>query len=37
MGWSEGFRFMKGSKDPFFKGLELMIRGLEKWLTKGKE
>jgi len=37
MGWSGGFRLIKESKDPFYKGLELMMRGLEKWLTKSEE
>jgi len=37
MGWSGGFGLIKGSEDAFFKGLELMMRGLEKWLIKSKE
>jgi len=37
MGWSGGFGLIKGSEYPFFKGLELMMRGLEKWLIKGEE
>jgi len=30
MGWSGGFELIKGSEDASFKGLELMMRGLEK-------
>jgi len=37
MTWRGGFRLIKGCEDPFFEGLELMIRGLKKWLTKSKE
>jgi len=37
MGCNGGFTLMKGSEDPFFKGLELMMRGLKKWPTKSEE
>jgi len=32
-----GFELLKGSKDLFFKSLELMDRGLKNWLTTSKE
>jgi len=37
MGWNEGFRLIKGCANPLFKGLELMIGGLEKWLITIKK